>query len=173
MNQLERWFDASDLVSFSLGVVSTLIAIIAFLSQRGISLRSLDYQRRQIEIDEARRRDELRQVATADIQVTIQRKPRTTSKGKQSFSDYLAVTNTGSALACNVQLESLLSKPTGDNPIVADKRSIFPVQEIHAGATVTTPVMIHGGMGSYFEAVVSWEDGRGHQSKTQTVTISR
>jgi hypothetical protein len=173
MDQLRKWFDGSDLVSFAAGAVSALIAGIAFLSQRGISLKSLDFQRRQTETDEGRRRDELRQAASADILVKVKREWRPNSRGKQTFHDYLIITNNGPAIARNVDLESIESRPDGDPPIVAQKDSIFPVRELQVGVPFTTPLMLYGGVGDYFEAVVAWEDGIGRQRVARTVNISR
>ena len=105
--------------------------------------------------------------------MTIQRRWRTTPRGKRSFYDYLVVSNTGQAVARDVHLESLESRPTGDDPVVTNKDTIFPVRELPAGTPITTLVRLYGGMGDHFEAVVSREDGRGRQRVSRTVTISR
>ncbi len=166
MDQLREWFDGSDIIAFLAGV---LVPVALYLAQRRRERKALDYQRRQTETDEGRRRDEIAEAAAADVRVALRREWHTTRSGRRSFRDFLTVTNAGPAVARNVNLESFESRPSGDDPPVAN-REVFPIPQLTPGAGVECPVQMWGGMGSYFEAVVTWEDPRGRQRATRTGT---
>jgi hypothetical protein len=166
MNEFLSRFGGSDAVAVVGIVVAAVVAILVYVLRRKPEAQSLDYQRRQTEIEEGRRREEMERAKVADIQLSIRREPGQIRRGRQRWNDYLDFVNAGAASAQNVNLESFTPLDSGADAPAVD-RDIFPVRELLPGARVSCAVQIWG---SGFEAVVTWEDSSGQHRETRTVT---
>lgn len=164
MDRLHSWFDGSDLVSF---LVGALVPTAIYLLQRRRDAQALDYQRRQTETDEGRRRDEAARAAQADIRLTLRREPSPRSRVGDYFLD---IQNAGPAIAHDVNLIRFRSLASGEDPPVANADTIFPVPELRPGSALPCHIQVWGSMGSAFEAVVTWDDPRGRQTHTFRMT---
>jgi hypothetical protein len=166
MNEFLSRFGGSDAVAVVGITVAASVTILIYFLRRKPEAKALDYQRRQTEIAEGQRREELERAKMVDIQLSIRREPGQVRRGRQRWNDYLDFVNAGAASARNVNLESFTPQDSGaDSPGV--DRDIFPLRELLPGASASCAVQIWG---SSFEAVITWEDSGGYHRETRTIT---
>jgi hypothetical protein len=170
MEQLPSWLNSSVVAAYIVGILTALVPVAIYLDQRKREAKRhaevAEYQRRQTEIEEGRRREEVAQAEVADIRVSIRSELRTDRRGRQKLNYFLDFVNHGGANARNLNLESFTPKDADTDAPGVD-RDMFPVPELLPGDRATCAVQLWG---SSFEAVITWEDSSGHHRETRTVT---
>lgn len=162
VEQLREWFDGGDLITFIAAVVAAVLSVWSVRRQGRLDRENLQLQERMARIEEARRAEEIARTTQADLRI----EPRGPIPNASAHS--LVVTNIGGATARDIDVDSLISRPTGKSPV--QMNSPYPVASIHPGDRITSYVYVTWGIGLPFEATVSWTDPRGRQTKTQTLT---
>lgn len=120
--------------------------------------------------DERYRQEQERreQAAAAYIRASIRREPQTSRSGRSRGNCYLDLVNEGQASAFNLNLEAFrpLEEGATQPPIVTDA---LPFPELRPHDRVSCPIQLWSAMGSTFEVVTTWEDGRGPNRLSQAV----
>lgn len=175
MDRLQSWFDGGDWFTLGLGLLSLGAAIWTLFRQGRIDrdnlkLQSdnLELQRRLMEIEEARRNEEIKKTSEADIRVKLR---TTLDSNRRNWQTTFTIENQGGALAENVTVEEFVS--VGAKAKVDISQLPGSIPSILPGDRATYTTFISMGAGDVFAAKVSWDDPRGSQTRTFSVTRER
>ena len=126
------------------------------------------------EIQELRNKVNSGGVSATGTVISPNKDPRLNVKLKKNSSDNgyrFYIKNTGNDVAYNVDFKLLL-KNKEHSPLTSEVNEIFPIAELHPGDEVSTLAAISMGMGSKFNAELTWETSNGEKkSKRTSVTL--
>ena len=163
MDHFRSWFDGGDVISIAVAVIAATVSIWTTRRQNRTDTIAIDLQRRIADIEQARRSEEIARTTEADVRVSLRRER---SDFDDRWDSYLDIENRGGATAHHVNLESFRERPSGNEVMVPEHESHFPVPEMVPGHRISCSVFFVSGAGTSFEAVVTWDDPRGAQRRT-------